>query len=337
MSKKSFIEKLFFLLLFICIFCLIIIGNYVNAYSKNVVSSEIPTVEIGAEEISKEEIIAHETEKIMSIDVSSGKTTEYNIDLKNIAPILEKMNETQNFSTDLFLNNQSNNKYQDKKTFRAIPFKSLNYTYYTCINNEQVSSQKPICRITCNAYSPCTTGFLIGDKYLATAAHCVLNQDGTAFSNLSASAGYRNGTYLNTMGFNTIYYSNNWPTYGPASSFDWAIVELDGNYGSNVGVIYCTKYNNYSDMVNVSDSAWGYPGESVNGEHLCYSNGSVSSANSWTFDSSCHVEGGFSGGPTRISDNTAIGINIAKYSDYSLKSVRFNDNLFNLILDLLNN
>ncbi|MCI8309013.1 MAG: trypsin-like serine protease [Clostridia bacterium] len=333
MNKINLIKKLFYVLIIIFVLQFFIININVNAYSeKNIV--EMPVVDTS---ISEEELLkAHEEEKIMKIDATTGQTTEYEIDYDKISPILEEMKKTQNISTDLFLENNAKISYENVKLFKNSPMLLSNNNYNIYLNNEEVSYLKPICRITADEIYRGATGFLIGDKYLVTAAHCVLKQDGSVYGHWSAFAGYNNGSYLRKMGWNTVHYSSNWSTYGGASDFDWAIVELDGNYGSSIGWLPCTKYYNYSDMVGVAVKANGYPGESMNGERLCNSSGKITSSSQLSFNSSCQVEGGFSGGPTCLSDYTACGINVGKYEDGTLKSIRFDDGLYGLIVDLLN-
>ncbi len=328
-----------FLIVFVVFFIAqtLISTSKVNASTNPV---DMPIL-IKEKSIIEENEIDLTTEKIMKIDSKTGRKTVASIDYAEITPILEKMEKEENYSTELVAKTtteNNNNKLSNINTFFLTPLRST--TGYTiCVANTDSETQRPICKVTSDGGEG--TGFLIGEKYLLTAAHCVLTPDANVFGYWSAWAGYCNGNYAQKMGWNTVYYSENWTTYGAGSSFDWAIVELDGNYGSSLGWLYCTKYYDFSDMINKEVSAWGYPATTMNGQYLCYSTGIITNANSWTFDSSCKVERGFSGGPTRMSDNTACGINIAMYSNDdrtgTLKSVRFNNSLFDLILDLLNN
>lgn len=324
---KSLFKKIF--IFFIAIF---IVQLLVTSSQTNATFIEMPTATY-ENELSLKDC---ENEKIMKINAKTGKKTEVNINYNEIAPILEKMEKTHNYSTELvaptksFLNSSLN-------TFFPKYSKSASQPYTACLNSHEVSTQMPICKIVVggNDYG---TGFLIGEKYLLTAAHCVLTEDTDVevLGYWSAFAGYCNGRYVQEMGWSNVYFSSNWPMHGGASNFDWAIVELDGNYGNSVGWLVCTKYYDYNDLMNENVSAWGYPGNYYNGQYLCYSKGNVYYSDAWAINSSCIVEGGFSGGPTRLSDMSACGINVGKWDNSTLKSIRFNDTLYNLILDLLN-
>lgn len=322
--NNKIIKKFLFVLLIIALMEVLLINLKAEAICNEVIVSR-------EEDLLIEESIENAEEgTIMKIDSTTGEVSEVDIDTNEVAQVLDTMQETGNYSTSLIAPNNVSTKNEVPALFGNLSLASN--TKVVCLNAPEVAYQRIICKIISDSGSG--TGYLIGDKYLLTAGHCVLQSAGVAADNWVAYPGYQNYTALAAMGWNTIYYDSN---YVASGSTDWAIVELDDDYGSSIGWMYVTLYYNYSDMQGLSVTSWGYSDDTYDAQWLCYSRGSITSAYSGYFNASCSVYCGMSGGPVRISDNTSVGINVAAYTDNdTLKAVRIDDNLFDLIVDLLN-
>jgi V8-like Glu-specific endopeptidase len=166
------------------------------------------------------------------------------------------------------------------------------------------------------------TGTLIGKNILLTAAHCILNEDG---SNRAEQKNVRflpnlNGEVTNDFAIANYLWRDR--LYGRTVELnrqaDWALLKLDRDLGTEYGWITPTN-----EEISAGDvvSTIGYPQSTNNGtkpivEDDCRVNQGVSEAPTLFF-TSCKLEPGMSGGPVLLWDPIStnykiVGINVSE-------------------------
>ena len=141
------------------------------------------------------------------------------------------------------------------------------------------------------------TGFLVGPSTIMTACHTIYHEDYGFFDSIQFGFGayYNESTqamvypYGLMSSWNACTVGSYYDTY--SANDDWAIIDLSTTPGSTLGYFGLT--NNISN--NNSVRTYGYPMEYT--QDLAYSDGTISSLQTYMFNHNCDTTHGSSGGP----------------------------------------
>ena len=179
-----------------------------------------------------------------------------------------------------------------------------------------------------------STGFLIGNKTVATAAHNVYyycddegdSCTGHEASKISVYPGGLNSQY-NASTVGPLMFHQNWYlSNGTDRRYDYAVLKLRSSYDIGYMNLDSVTDSELTSMKNSGDNLYtfGYPYDKTEGTLWC-STGSIMNYDSDSIRNYIDVVKGNSGGPLVTFDdrNTALGICITESETYN-KFLRFN-------------
>lgn len=175
-----------------------------------------------------------------------------------------------------------------------------------------------------------STGFLIGNKTVVTAAHNAYyydeNYNGFEASKITVYPGGLYSQYdISTVG--TVHCPQNWYlSYGTDPHYDYAVLELKNSFDIGYMNLDSLTDSELSSMKNRGDNLYtfGYPHDKTSGTLWC-STGTIMSYDSDFIKNYVDIVKGNSGGPlvTLADRDTAIGIAITEGDTYN-RFLRFN-------------
>lgn len=154
------------------------------------------------------------------------------------------------------------------------------------------------------------SGFMLGPNSVATAGHCLYNEDWNGWAKDIIVIPALNGTYqpYGSASWTTVECGGNWYDYNDNQD-DWGIIRIDANLGNYTGWLGLRWQSNSYNGETVM--AVGYPWE--DDSHMYYSEGTVTLSSDRTLEGNWALSGGQSGGPVEkyysSSGYTAIGVN----------------------------
>ena len=149
------------------------------------------------------------------------------------------------------------------------------------------------------------SGFVIGERYVATAGHCLYTPE--SYTDNPSEAGWitslkvipaQNGSTKPYGTYNGIWYQvgGNFASKG-TSDDDWGVIKVDGDIGKRTGWLgMSANWGSNGDMVYNT----GYPGQALNkndGTHMYRGDGIVRDVTQRTIKGDWDSSGGNSGGP----------------------------------------
>ncbi len=162
------------------------------------------------------------------------------------------------------------------------------------------------------------TGTLVGKNLVATAAHCVFDDNQELLPNLKFFPNYKNGKGQYFSGIHKIWYGTRDPKWGtPAEKtlgkLDWAILQLNSPLGDYFGFMGLEDIHSpYGYKVNLAGYASDFENTNTAGVHLgC----AIRGERNGYFIHDCDSNKGASGGPLFNNDNQLVGINAAGVAD----------------------
>ena len=170
------------------------------------------------------------------------------------------------------------------------------------------------------------TAWMVSNKIAITAAHCIYNSAfGGSPINIEIVPA-KNGPFLwnnpygQTLSCTSSAVSSEY-AFNTDSEYDWGIINIGTNYGSQTGTI---GYGYYSDneLLNQPVTISGYPGDSDKVYYQYKSTGYISSLYNGHLYYTNDTTGGQSGSPILSSSNIAYGLHTNGGSVYNY-GVRF--------------
>lgn len=327
MMNTNILNKLLIALIVTIISLSFILISYTNASNEN--SIHYYDSSVNPSELLPENDINDTEEKIIQYDAETGKRLE--LDKSELA------NEAKKITSSKGIKYNTTSSYIPKFQ-SSTPLQQRDVGTYYYINNMTGFPYRTICRIKyyVNGDEYIASGFMVASNLLLTAAHCVMNNSNTGYSNWTAYPGYMSGTSYNNVssGWSQIYYSSNWANNHNAED-DWCLCKLNSSIGSQTGWMGCQSYGTNSEMNGLSVRAVGYPENPGGGEYQYYTSGSITATYNKYFSADAVVSGGMSGGPVARGDAKAVGIVRGYYTNNP--NLAFDVRITQTIIDLINN
>ncbi len=173
------------------------------------------------------------------------------------------------------------------------------------------------------------TGFLISDNVVATAGHCIYDDEygwATSISVMPGKTGY--GVFHDPYGVATakkMAVSHQWLNSND-SNYDWGAIEIRSGLIGNPGKINIASLSDNNSAIKIS----GYPGEFAGKTTYAQyeMSGAVSFSTSYRYYYTIDTSGGQSGAPILDANNVAVGIHTSgdKTNTYN-SGIKFTDSV----------
>lgn len=180
------------------------------------------------------------------------------------------------------------------------------------------------------------SGFVIGPNVVLTAGHCIVNENGIV-NNMRAVSQF--GTqYSREYTIKEIYYSAKYINNNIVNkNYDWAIVIVNGDIGSEIGWY---GYEVTNSLLSTNITVAGYTKYDGSGWSLFKDNGTVMSITDYRIRYNANTIGGESGGPVFDINNIVQAVHTHGYATGDPNPLnsgtRINSLIFNLATEKKN-